>query len=168
MSVAQKTKSGFTLFCVVVVALYLVPKLTDDNEPKPEYQFGPHKVGLEKQTGCRFMSFESEMLLTLEQRNAGLKMMTGRLDANYGTAGKNNQRITVPDWTTTHRYFKQEFCAKPGSRVRAVVTLDDPVELLDCYFYKGPHVDADHVKGPWGPKTGPRDMVVWCEAIVPP
>jgi hypothetical protein len=166
-----KVKSGFTTFLIIAAALIILPKVTTDRGPDsgPEYEFGPRRVGLDNTRGCRFMSFESELLLTLAQRKQGLTGMTGRLDADFGTAGKGNQqRITVPDYDTTHRYFKQEFCAQPGSRVRGVVTLDLPVELLDCYFYKGPQVDADSVKGNFGPKTGPRDMIAWCEAVVPP
>jgi hypothetical protein len=132
-------------------------------------ELGPREPGLEKRTGCRYMTIEVEGRDDDETRFSG----RGHLNADLGPpAGKiTSQAITVKnashpdnedldDWA-----FRQEFCSMPGSKLSAVVTMIQRWDELECFFRAGPLIHEDDATTRRG-KINETTMTT-CEGVVP-
>lgn len=149
---------------VVGGAWYVVEGYGDQDERRYG-NLGPRNPGLDERTGCRFMTIEVE-----GSDSDGRPGGTGRLNADLGTAGKiTNQQIKIlnpaapddPDvWA-----FRQEFCAMPGSKLSAVVTMDREWEELECFFRSGPMLHADDNTTRHGRIS--KTIMTTCAGVVP-
>jgi hypothetical protein len=168
-TLGQKIKGALIMGALGFVVLVSLPYLGFGFDTSiEETPFGPRKPGFNEKVKCQYVSLDVEMSLTDTQRERGLTEMSGILNAELGTlAGSiTNQKITVPDYGRTRAYFKQEFCARKGDVLSAVVTVKEFVNGLDCYFYIGPDADADNINFEWRKNTIDVNMT-WCRGVVP-
>lgn len=105
---------------------------------------GPDPTGMNTQFGCRYVSLEIEA--TYDAEHDVPESGPAVLNANLGTAGRIvNQKIVLLNFYETSQWFKQEFCAKPGSALSAHVKASFVWHELECYFRIGPNTETDSI-----------------------
>lgn len=169
-TIVRKIKFAFYLAVVGAIVMVALPHISKDYTPNPrEMPFGPRNPGIDAKFKCRHMSLDVEMTLTKAQQATGMASVKARLDADLGPGRKIvNQIITIPDYSQSRAYYKQEFCSPPGSALFAEVFATVPVQSLACYFYWQPHPDVGAANTEWEQvKNLPTEIETWCKGIVP-
>lgn len=170
-STIGKTIKNYLIAAAVIGAIIITAPMWGGFDPftDREQAFGPRKVGIDKDFGCRYMSLDVELTTVAGQPDAEKSTFRGLLSADLGSAGKiEAQHITIPNFRLNRQYFKQEFCAKPGEPLYANVTIQGQVASLMCYFYWDPDADAGNATSSWfRARTDLLYSHTWCRGVVP-
>lgn len=168
------TMARSKLFWIVLVVLVIAGATGGLDWRSDALEHGPRNPGFNKQLNCRFMTLEVESAFSDEQLKVRkVKTIAARLDAQLGSAGPLNEPILLVD--SDVGLYKREFCAKPGTSLRADVAAVEKVDSMSCYFMSGPDDDTDDETTAYddpfknrGYKMGAANQIAaWCVGVVP-